>query len=316
MKKKPRIIFMGTPEFAVKSLEKILENNYEVAAVVTAQDKPAGRGKKITKSAVKKFAEEKGLKVLQPSNLKSEEFINELKQLKPDVQVVVAFRMLPEQVWKLPPLGTFNLHASLLPDYRGAAPINWALINGEQKTGVTTFFIDDKIDTGEIILQKEIPVNKDENASSLHDRLMETGASLVVETLGSIFKGKANPVPQPQKENPKKAPKLNKENTRINLNDTGKNIVNFIRGLSMHPGAWTLMQSNGKENKLFIYKAGFEPAKHTLQPGETQFSKKEMKVAVKDGFLLPQMVKLQGKKMMDIRSFLNGLKNKETIRLV
>jgi methionyl-tRNA formyltransferase len=315
MLKKPRIVFMGTPDFAVRSLEKIIENGYDVVGVVTAADKPAGRGKKIQKSAVKKFAEEKGLKILQPQNLKSKEFIEELKSLKPDIQVVVAFRMLPEVVWKLPGYGTFNLHASLLPDYRGAAPINWAIINGENTTGVTTFFIDEKIDTGEIILQKEVKIDPEENASSLHDKLMDTGAELVIKTIELIASRDIKTKPQSHVESPKKAPKLNKENTRIYWNEKGNKIYNLIRGLSMYPGAWTELSIDQTPKKLFIYKSRFEPADHPYQPGQVIVDKKQMKIAVKDGFILPEIIKLQGKKMMDIKSFLNGLKNKENISL-
>ncbi len=316
MNERPRIVFMGTPEFAVESLKKIMEKGYNVVGVVTAPDKPAGRGKKIKKSAVKEFAEKQGLKILQPANLKSEEFNKELQELNPDIQVVVAFRMLPEKVWKLPRKGTFNLHASLLPDYRGAAPINWAIINGETETGVTTFFIDDKIDTGKIILQKKIPLHMHENATQVHDKLKETGSDLVIETLELISNNKVNPIPQPDSKQPKKAPKLNKENTRINWNKNGKEIYNFIRGLSMYPGAWTEWITEDEPKKLIIYKASFIPEKHSLQPGEIIASKKEMKIAVPDGFILPEMLKLQGKKMMDIRSFLNGLKKKKNLKVL
>ncbi len=313
MKDKPRIVFMGTPLFAVESLKKILENGYNVVGVITAPDKPAGRGKKMRKSAVKEFAEKKGLKILQPVNLKSEEFHKELKELKPDVQVVVAFRMLPEIVWKLPQKGTFNLHASLLPDYRGAAPINWALINGETKTGVTTFFIDEKIDTGEIILQKPVNIDPEENATSLHDKLMITGSDLVIETLNLISEDKIRTTPQPQVDIPKKAPKLNKENTRIDWNKKGKDIYNLIRGLAMYPGAWTEWYADREPKKLILYKASFIPEKHNLKNGEVLTTKKEVKIAVQDGFIVPEIIKLQGKKMMDIRSFLNGLKKKDNV---
>jgi len=313
MKQKPRIVFMGTPEFAVATLKKLVENQYHVVGVITAPDKPAGRGKKIKKSAVKEFAEEKGLKILQPTNLKSDEFLDDLKKLNPDVQVVVAFRMLPKEVWQMPPKGTFNLHASLLPDYRGAAPINWSIINGETKTGITTFFIDEKIDTGEIILQKEVPIKEKENASALYNKLKNMGADLIIDTLDLIASGKIETFSQPQKDIPKKAPKLNKDNTRIDWTKKGKNIFDFIRGLAMYPGAWTELQIDGEKKKFIIYEADFIPEKHEDNLGQISTTKKQMKIAIKDGYIFPKLVKLQGKKMMDIGSFLNGIKNKNQL---
>ena len=317
MKQNPRIVFMGTPEFAVATLQKLIENNYNVVGVVTAPDKPAGRGKKLRESAVKQFAKQYDLPVLQPVKLKSEEFNKQLRALKPDLQIVVAFRMLPEIVWRLPKLGTFNLHASLLPDYRGAAPINWAVINGETETGVTTFFIDDKIDTGEIILQETVPIAPDDNASSLHDKLMQTGSDLVLKTVDLIAKGNVKTVAQPKIDLPKKAPKLNAGNTRIDWCNTAENIHNLIRGLSYYPGAWTQISMHGDEpKKLIIYKSRFENAKHNEPTGKITTGKKEMKIAVKDGYIYPEIVKLQGKKMMDIVSFLNGVRDKDTLRLI
>ncbi len=315
MKEKPRIVFMGTPEFAVEALDKILKEDYNVVGVVTAADKPAGRGKKIKKSAVKEFAEKKGLKILQPTNLKSKDFLKELKELKPDIQVVVAFRMLPKEVWQLPPMGTFNLHASLLPDYRGAAPINWAIINGETQTGVSTFFIDEKIDTGEIIKQIEVPISPDENASSLHDKLKSLGADLIIDTLDLISSGKVKTSPQPKLDLPKKAPKLTKENTRINWDLGGKKIYDFIRGLSLYPGAWSELEIDGDKRKLILYKASFIPEKHLYPNRKIIASKKQLKIAVKDGYIVPEIIKLQGKKMMDIASFLNGIRNKENLKI-
>ena len=235
-----RIVFMGTPEFAVTILKKLVEDNFNIVGVVTASDKKAGRGRKINESAVKKYAVQNKLKLLQPKNLKSEEFLSNLKALNANLQIVVAFRMLPKVVWKMPEYGTFNLHASLLPDYRGAAPIHWAIINGEQKTGVTTFFIDEKIDTGNIILQKEITINDDEIVGELHDRLMNLGANLVSDTVLSI---KSNSVTtQKQKNESKKiAPKLFPENCKIDWNNSIDKIYNHIRGLNPFPGAWTQM---------------------------------------------------------------------------
>ncbi len=317
MTQQPRIVFMGTPEFAVATLQKLIENNYNVVGVITAPDKPAGRGKKLRKSAVKLFAEQHGLPVLQPTNLKSDEFNKQLQALNPDLQIVVAFRMLPEVVWRLPKLGTLNLHASLLPDYRGAAPINWAIINGETETGVTTFFIDDKIDTGEIILQETVPIASDDNASSLHDKLMQTGSDLVLKTVDLIATGKVKTVAQPKIDLPKKAPKLHADNTKINWQDMVENIHNLIRGLSYYPGAWTQIGLQDDEpKKLIIYKSRFENAEHNEPVGNITAGKKEMKIAVKDGYIYPETVKLQGKKMMDIVSFLNGVRDKNSLRLI
>ena len=316
MMQKPRIIFMGTPEFAVASLQKLLENDYNVVGVVTAPDKPAGRGKKLRESAVKKFAKQHDLPVFQPVKLKSEEFNMQLQALHPDLQIVVAFRMLPEMVWRLPKLGTFNLHASLLPDYRGAAPINWAIINGETETGVTTFFIDEKIDTGEIILQEKVLIAPDDNASSLHDKLMQTGSDLVLKTVDLILKNDVKTVAQPKVDLPKKAPKLNTVNTCIDWTNTAENIHNLIRGLSYYPGAWTQISLQKDEfKKLIIYKSRFENIKHNEQAGSISFGKKEMKIAVKDGYIYPEIVKLQGKKMMDIVSFLNGIRDKSLLKI-
>ncbi len=317
MDNKSRIVFMGTPEFAVESLRKLIENGYNVVGVVTSVDKPAGRGKKLRKSAVKQYAEQVGLPVLQPKNLKSEEFNAELKKLNPDIQVVVAFRMLPEIVWGLPKKGTFNLHASLLPDYRGAAPINWAIINGETQTGVTTFFIDEKIDTGEIILQKEVAILSEDNASSLHDKLMSIGSDLVLETIDLIESGNIKTQAQPKIDLPKKAPKLNNENTRIQWNEKSEKIHNFIRGLSFYPGAWTKIQTHPQEDfkKFIIYKSNFVNEKHNLKPATVITTKKQMKIATDDGFILPEIVKIQGKKQMDVASFLNGIRAKEKIKI-
>lgn len=229
-----RIIFMGTPAFASYTLEQLLENKYNVVAVITAPDKPAGRGQKLRSSDVKKVALKHGLPILQPPNLKNERFHTALKAFNADVQVVVAFRMLPKAVWQMPSKGTFNLHASLLPNYRGAAPINWAIINGEEKTGVTTFFIDEKIDTGEIILQKEIAIASEETAGSLHDKLMNEGSHLIKATLDRILKGDITTTKQPKEvDASKQAPKLKKENCRIDWNLSSREIIQHIRGLSL-----------------------------------------------------------------------------------
>lgn len=233
---------MGTPDFAVGILDTIYKNNYNIVGVITAPDKPAGRGQKVSMSAVKEYALEKNLRLLQPTNLKSEDFLAELKSLDANLQVVVAFRMLPEVVWKMPKLGTFNLHASLLPEYRGAAPINWAIINGETKTGVTSFFIDDKIDTGAMILSKETEIGSNETAGELHDRLMHLGSDTVLETLQLIESGKATTTLQENNPDVKTAYKLNKDNCKIDWSQSGNTVFNLIRGLSPYPATWTYIK--------------------------------------------------------------------------
>tara|TARA_R110002012_G_scaffold99651_2_gene237713 strand:- start:994 stop:1941 length:948 start_codon:yes stop_codon:yes gene_type:complete len=301
-----RIVFMGTPDFAVASLESILNANYNVVGVITAPDKPAGRGRKLQESPVKKFAVSKGLKVLQPTNLKDQAFIEELKALEPNVQVVVAFRMLPKVVWDLPKFGTFNLHASLLPQYRGAAPINWAIINNETKTGVSTFFLDEKIDTGAMILQKEIDIAPEESVGELHDKLMELGSGLVVETLELIENGNLTPTPQPFDELLKDAPKLNRENTKINWDDSLDQIYNLIRGLNPYPAAWSILFNDNKEEKVKIYHCKKEAASHSLENGRILVEDKKLKVAVEGGYLIIEELQLPGKRKMDVKSLLNG----------
>ncbi len=304
--KELRIVFMGTPEFAVPSLEKILEAGYNVVGVITAPDRPAGRGRKLHPSAVKKYAIDKGLKLMQPVNLKADEFILELSALQANVQVVVAFRMLPQIVWAMPELGTFNLHASLLPQYRGAAPINWAIINGELKTGVSTFFIDEKIDTGNMILQKEIKILPEENAGQLHDKLMESGAVLITDTLALIQEEKVSTTPQKENNALKPAPKLNKENTRINWEDTIENIHNLIRGLSPYPAAWTVLLNNTQEMNVKIYSSKKVKEQHKLSKGRIICDDKQVKVAVPEGFLIIKEIQLPGKRKMKTKELLNG----------
>jgi methionyl-tRNA formyltransferase len=306
---------MGTPEFAVASLKIILENNFKVVGVITAPDKLAGRGRKLNQSAVKKYALENGLHILQPSNLKEEGFIRDLKLLNANLQVVVAFRMLPKIVWEMPEHGTFNLHASLLPGYRGAAPINWAIINGEKKTGVTTFFIDEKIDTGEIILQKETKIGKTETAGELHDRLMELGGELVVETLKQIQENNFKTTKQPDKKE-KEAPKLFKENCRIDWNDSEKNIYNKIRGLSPYPAAWTILFNDHIEIEIKIYKARKQKVSHNLKIGTVISSKKELKIVVKKGHIIIDELQLSGKRKMKTQDFLNGYKFTENAKVL
>lgn len=300
-----RIVFMGTPDFAATILQHLVENDYNVVGVITAADKPAGRGRKLNQSAVKKYALSQNLPILQPKNLKSEEFQEDLKKWNANLQVVVAFRMLPKSVWAMPEFGTFNLHASLLPEYRGAAPINWAIINGETKTGVTTFFIDDKIDTGEIILQSEVTIEEDEIVGELHDRLMHLGAKLVAETLDLIAKGDVTTTKQPELEE-KSAPKLFPHNCKIDWSKSLNDIYNHIRGLNPYPAAWTTIVNGEDELSAKIYGVSKEPSSHNHDIGTIVTSKKELKVAVTDGYLNIHQIKISGKKLMDAQSLLNG----------
>ena len=304
---KLRIVFMGTPEFAVGILDTIINNNYEVVGVITAADKPAGRGQKIKYSAVKEYALEHQLHLLQPTNLKDEEFLSELKSLNANLQVVVAFRMLPEVVWKLAKLGTFNLHASLLPNYRGAAPINWAIINGETKTGVTTFFIDDKIDTGAMILSKETPISISENAGVLHDRLMDLGCEAVTETLSLIEKGLVQTTIQEDSSEIKTAYKLNKDNCKIDFTKSGIEIYNIIRGLSPYPSAWCTILDRDNEWSVKMYEAKLVLENHNNAIGSILTTKKEMKIAVQNGYLEIRSLQFPGKKRMTTAELLNGM---------
>jgi methionyl-tRNA formyltransferase len=304
---KLRIVFMGTPDFAVGILDTILKNNYNVVGVITAADKPAGRGQKMNYSAVKEYAMEKGLNLLQPANLKDKTFLAELKSLKANCQVVVAFRMLPEVVWRMPEFGTFNLHASLLPNYRGAAPINWAIINGETKTGVTTFFIDDKIDTGAIILAKETPIDENENAGQLHDRLKVLGSTTVIETLALIEKRAVSTTIQKDNPNIKTAYKLNRENCKIDWTKPGKEIYNLIRGLSPYPSAWCIIKQDNQEWNVKIHETKLQIETHHFPIGSIHTTKKEMKIAVKDGFIEIYSIQFPGKKKMTASELLNGM---------
>ncbi len=302
---------MGTPDFAVGILDTIYKNNYTIVGVITAPDKPAGRGQKVSMSAVKEYALEKNLRLLQPTNLKSEDFLAELKSLDANLQVVVAFRMLPEVVWKMPKLGTFNLHASLLPEYRGAAPINWAIINGETKTGVTSFFIDDKIDTGAMILSKETEIGANETAGELHDRLMHLGSVTVLETLQLIEAGKAITTLQQNNPDVKTAYKLNKENCKIDWSQSGKTIFNLIRGLSPYPAAWTYIKDGENEWNVKIYLASFEQKAHSETIGKITTTKKEIFITTKDGVLKIESLQFPGKKRMLAHELLNGVKLSE-----
>lgn len=300
-----RIVFMGTPEFAVTILDSIIKKGYLIVGVITAPDKPAGRGRKINTSAVKDYALANNLNLLQPTNLKNEKFLKNLKELNANLQVVVAFRMLPKVVWQMPKYGTFNLHASLLPEYRGAAPINWAIINGEKKTGVTTFFIDKKIDTGEIILQKEIHIDAKENVGSLHDKLMTIGAKLVTKTIKKISNDNVTTKPQPNRDL-KEAPKLNKDNCKIDWSKKIKTIFNHVRGLNPYPLAWTTLYNDNEQFQLKVYKVRKQKEKHNDNIGKITCGKKELKVAAKNGYIYIEELKMQGKRKMDIISFLNG----------
>lgn len=308
----PRIIFFGTPEFAACSLRKMLDSGYQVVAVVTAPDKPSGRGLKPRASEVKEMAVFTGIPVLQPVNLKSPEFLNELSSFRPDLQVVIAFRMLPEAVWKLPPLGTFNLHASLLPQYRGAAPVNHAIINGEKITGMTTFMLNEKIDEGRILLSEKLEIGSMENAGELHDRLMRTGADLVVRTLQGIIRGDLKDVPQdsllPENMPLKTAPKIFREDCRISWNQDVEAIYNLIRGLSPYPGAFT--EIRGKDGSLQTLKV-FRGVPVTELPVHTAGSlisdgKTFIRFAAKNGYIEVQELQLQGRKPMLTGDFLRG----------
>ena len=308
---KLRIVFMGTPEFAVGILDTIIKNNYNVVGVITAADKPAGRGQKLKFSAVKEYALKHNLPLLQPTNLKDEAFLGELKSLNANLQIVVAFRMLPKVVWEMPALGTFNLHASLLPNYRGAAPINWAIINGESKTGVTTFFIDDKIDTGAMILSDETAIDPNENAGQLHDRLLDLGSKTVVNTLELIANGNATTTIQQDTAEIKTAYKLNKENCKIDWSKTALEIHNQIRGLSPYPAAWSVIADNNEEWNVKIYQSKLVIEAHDYKVGQLICTKKEMKIAVNEGFIEILSLQFPGKKRMTTAELLNGIKFSE-----
>jgi methionyl-tRNA formyltransferase len=319
---KLRIVYMGTPEFAVPSLRKLIENGYSVIGVVTAPDKPAGRGQKIQESPVKQFAVARNLPVLQPENLKDPLFLEALRAMKPDLQVVVAFRMLPYTVWALPPLGTFNLHASLLPQYRGAAPINHVLINGEKKTGLTTFFLEREIDTGQIIYQEEEEITDMDNAGTLHDRLMVKGAALVLRTVQSIEQGTNPRMPQRPiltKNHPlKPAPKIFRENCRIDWSKPGIDIYNLVRGLSPYPAAFSELElSSGQRTILKIFQTHFLPENHTLSTGSIKTDRRTfLHIAAVDGFIELEMLQLEGKKKLPVAEFLRGFQIGEEIRAI
>ncbi|MFC4479559.1 methionyl-tRNA formyltransferase [Flavobacterium chungangensis] len=312
---KLKIIFMGTPEFAVGILDTIIKNNYDVVGVITAADKPAGRGQKIKYSAVKEYALANNLTLLQPTNLKDESFLAELKALNANLQIVVAFRMLPKVVWEMPSLGTFNLHASLLPNYRGAAPINWAIINGETKTGVTTFFIDDKIDTGAMILNSEINIEPEETAGQLHDRLMKLGSTTVIDTLKVIESGNVTTTIQEDNDDIKTAYKLNKENCKIDWTKSGAEINNLIRGLSPYPASWCFLKDQNEELNIKIYEAKLVSESHSYEIGKLISTKKEIKIAIKEGFIQLLSLQFPGKKRMLASELLNGVSFSEVAKV-
>ncbi len=316
--KEARIVFMGTPEFAVASLDALLSNGYQVVGVVTAPDKPAGRGRRLTQSAVGEYSAAKGIKVLKPEKMKDPVFLGELKSLNADIQAVVAFRMLPEVVWSMPPLGTFNLHASLLPHYRGAAPVNWALINGEKKTGMTTFLLDHQIDTGKIIFREEMSVGENETAGELHDRLMVSGANLVIRTVDAMAEGDVTVLDQGEIESGtgelKPAPKIFRDDCRIGWNKNAETIRNLVRGLSPCPAAWTILlnERDNSETVLKIYLAAKENEIHSCKPGTIISDHKTyMKIACADGWIIPIDLQSEGRKRMKSDEFLRGFQGIE-----
>lgn len=323
MNRNPRIVYMGTPEFAVAPLNALIEAGYTVAGVVTAPDKPAGRGLKLKASPVKQFALQNNITVLQPDRLKAPEFLQQLRELNADLFVVVAFRMLPKEVWAMPPMGTFNLHASLLPQYRGAAPINWAIINGETVTGVTTFFIDEQIDTGAVLLRKEVPIAQTDTAGTLHDKLMEAGAPLVVETVRLLARGKLTPTPQQQHHNTalKSAPKLFKDTCKICWNKPSETVYNHIRGLSPYPAAWCTLKFESKSGiqttPVKLYSVLHEIKEPDENAGKISTDHKTyLKVACSDGYIEITELQQAGKKRLHVKEFLRGWQNATLLEML
>lgn len=312
-----KIVFMGTPEFAVASLDILVQNNYEIVGVVTVPDKPAGRGQQIQQSAVKKYALEKNFRILQPEKLKDEAFVNELKSLNADLQIVVAFRMLPEIVWDMPPLGTYNLHGSLLPKYRGAAPINWAIINGETESGVTSFKLKHEIDTGNMLFQAKAPIALTATAGELHDTLMELGADTILKTVQAIESGNYELKPQDDTQSIH-APKLFKETCKVNWNSPTENIYNLIRGLSPHPAAFTeFADKNGQAVAVKLYKTEMETVQHAHPAGDVLTDGKTyFKVACTDGFITIKELQMAGKKRMLVEEFLRGFKPEHNLKFL
>ena len=297
---------MGTPAFAISPLREILESEHQVVAVVTAPDRKSGRGKQLTPSPIKVFSEERGLPILQPPNLKDPALISQLRELAPDVMVVVAFRMLPKEVWSIPPKGTFNVHASLLPKYRGAAPIHWAVINGDKETGVTTFFINEQIDTGEIIAQKSLRIGLDENTGQLSNRLEKLGADLAIETLELIATDQVNSSPQPKDKRESLAPKLTRENTQLQWDQDGEMIERHVRGLQPFPCAWTMLNNKGQLWYCKIHDVAFVKEKKHLQIGQISVENQQIMVAVPNGIIHVKRLQLPNKKPMSDKELLNG----------
>ena len=321
-KKDLKIVYMGTPEFAVESLKRLVEGGYNVVAVITMPDKPMGRhGSVLQASPVKQYAVSQGLKVLQPEKLKDEAFVEELRSLQADLQIVVAFRMLPEVVWNMPPMGTFNLHASLLPQYRGAAPINWAVMNGDTETGITTFFLKHEIDTGEVIQQVKVPIADTDNVEVVYDKLMMLGGDLVLETVDAIINGTVKSIPQEEmfasEAELRPAPKIFKETCRIDWNKGVKGVYDHVRGLSPYPAAWTeLCAPEGKPQVLKVYETEKVFCEHDLPVGAVDTDQKTyFRIAVKDGFVNLLSVQLAGKKRMEIGDFLRGYRHVEDSRV-
>ncbi|APY09428.1 methionyl-tRNA formyltransferase [Winogradskyella sp. J14-2] len=312
-----RIVFMGTPDFAVATLKALLENDYNVVGVITAPDRKAGRGQKLKASAVKEFALEHNLNILQPTNLKAQSFIEELKALNANLQIIVAFRMLPKVVWQMPEYGTFNLHASLLPQYRGAAPIHWAIINGEKKTGVTTFFIDEKIDTGAIILSEETGIIENTTVGELHDELMTIGSNLVVKTVQLIETGEVTTTIQPKSEDLKTAYKLNRDNCKIDWTSNLDTIYNKIRGLNPFPTAWCYLDNAEKDLlAIKLYDVEKEYQAHNFEAGQIFIDKTELKVSCQGGYIKVNEMQLPGKRKMDTKSLLNGFEFSKNAKLL
>lgn len=320
--KQLRIVFMGTPEFAVPSLRALVEGGFNVVAVVTTPDKPAGRGRRLHESEVKIAARELGLPILQPEKLRDPAFVAALEALRPDLGIVIAFRMLPEVVWRMPRLGTFNLHASLLPRYRGAAPINWAIINGERETGVTTFMLNPRMDEGAVIASRRVAIAEEDNAGTLHDKLMATGAQLVTESVDAVAAEGFRPEPQPVVETLKPAPKIFKETCHVDFSAEGERIVDLVRGVSPYPGAWGMLRERSaeegslvREGIVKIYAADFQPdAQVRVAPGSVSVENGTMRIACRDGYILPRQVQPAGKQRMEVQQYLNGLKTKGDLR--
>lgn len=310
-----RIVYMGTPDFAVLPLHTLIQNNYSIVGVVTAPDKPAGRGQQIQTSAIKKYAVENNLPVLQPTNLKSEEFIQDLKALQPDVIIVIAFRMLPKVVWEIPPKGTINIHASLLPQYRGSAPINWAIVNGETTTGVTSFYINEMIDTGHVILQKSVSIAPTETAGGLHDILQVSASELLLDTIKTVEVDSSKGISQDSiigNEELKHAPKLTKEMCKIVWESSSISIYNHIRGFSPYPGAWSILKKDNQTMIFKIYFAEYILEQHSFTPGEIIIDAKNIKIATKDGYIIPIDIQLEGKKRMKIEECMRGFSFENT----